>query len=114
MRHIDPQRERASALRRSRVATHGIVLGAAVASAGVAGGLGLPAVLHPGASGTLSSSQQVGSDQDDDSDQTPGWILGGDDDGDLEGGLPWTPPQPSQLFGGGAATSTPHAHSGGS
>jgi hypothetical protein len=122
MRHNDPQRERVSALRRSRVATHGLVLGAAAGSLGVAGALGLSAALHPGtsASTTTSSSQGIPGSAQGASGQTQGWVLqgSGDDDGELEGGLHWVPLSPSQQFGGGGtgggAVTTPHAQTTGS
>ncbi len=122
MRHTDPQRERVSALRRSRVATHSLVLGAAAGSLGVAGALGFSAALHPGtsASTTTSSSQGLPGSAQGAGGQTQGWVLqgGGDDDGELEGGLHWVPLPPSQQLGGGGtgagAVTTPHAQTTGS
>jgi hypothetical protein len=140
MNQSDPDRERVSSLRRSRLARQGLTLGAVAGSLGIAGALGLSAVTQgaPSSYGTSSSTSssttsstppgQTGDDQ------PRHYVLQGGDDGgeesDDDGGRVWVPAPPSPQFqaggqtssagqtaGGGQSTgggSAPHATSGGS
>lgn len=132
MSKLDTERERSRALRRSRVARQGIVLGAVAGSLGIAGVLGLSAAANPGApapSGTTTSTTQ-GNQGGSSNTPTPTQVrvYSGDDGGEHESddGGGWVPAQPSPKFntggntGGSAASGghtpapKPHATTGGS
>jgi hypothetical protein len=113
MTHTDPRHERTAAVRRSRAASSGLVLGAALGSLGVAGVLGVSAAAHPPTSTAPDLSSQAGPTGS----QSSHGLLPGDDDGELDDGLHWVPPPPSTQFGSGGsggAVSAPHAQTAGS
>jgi hypothetical protein len=137
MSKADPSRDRSSALRRSRVARQGLVLGAVAGSMGIAGALGLSAAVNQAAStpsGTTTYTPQ-GNTGSGTGLAHAGNIQRGDDGGEHESddGGAWAPTLPSQQFGtggqsgngqssGGASVgqaghggaTTPHATTGGS
>ncbi len=113
MTHSDPRHERTAAVRRSRAASSGLVLGAALGSLGAAGVLGVSAAAHPPVSASPDLSAQAGPTG---SQPSQGLVPG--DDGELDDGLHWVPPPPSTQFGsggsGGSAVTVPHAQTAGS
>lgn len=117
MTETDPDRERTSAVRRSRVARQGLVAGAVAGSLGIAGALGLSAAVGQGATSAASTTgapSTSGTDQD--GAQSRGYVVQGDDGGELDdgGGQVWVPTPPTGQFGGGAGGGVPHAQSAGS
>lgn len=112
MNKSDPSRERSSALRRSRVARQGLVLGAVAGSLGIAGALGLSAAVNqatPPSSGTTNTSQGNTSQGNPGGGSTPTQVRiyqGGDDGGEHESddGGSWVPARPSPTFNTGGAS----------
>lgn len=107
MNKSDPSRERSSALRRSRVARQGLVLGAAAGSLGIAGALGLSAAVNqatPPSSGTTNTSQ--GNPGGGSAPTQVRIYQGGDDGGEHESddGGSWVPARPSPKFNTGGTS----------
>jgi hypothetical protein len=108
MSKTDPARERSAALRRSRVARQGLVLGAVAGSLGIAGALGLSAATSQAATPPSDASNPSQGTQGGSTTPAKIRIVQGDDDhGEHESdddGRSWVPARPSPGFKTGGGT----------